>query len=453
MRFAPCTTLAAVLAFNLVQSTLGDDVAAEKQSAAENGRKALFERCFSSSLATRDGYENLWKQWGLSQKPADYETAVRDRYGLHSAAYPNDGFPMGLRHKDGRMGASVGIDCMLCHAGSMFGKSHVGLPNTSLDLALLFQEMGKTRGVHRMLPYHVSNVRGTTEATATAIFLISFRDADLNRRWPIDLGGVPDRMCEDAPAWWLLKKKRTMYSNGQIDSRSVRPLMAFMMGPLTDATQFRKLEPVFADIREFILTIQPPKYPFPIDDKLAARGKDIFASTCVRCHGKHGPGGDYPNKIVPIEEIGTDATVIRSLRPEVEEHYRNSWLGRSPGPDGQPYELRYNQGYQAPPLDGVWATAPYFHNGSVPTLHHVLQSAERPKLYTRSYRTEINDFDQSNVGWKVTELSEKPSGLTPADERAIYDTTQIGRGNSGHIYGDLLSDSDRRALIEYLKSL
>ena len=65
-------------------------------------------------------------------------------------------------------------------------------------------------------------------------------------------------------------------------------------------------------------------------------------------------------------------------------------------------QLRVTAGYQAPPLDGVWATAPYFHNGSVPTLAGVLNSKSRPKLYTRSFKTDEADYDKEKVGWKVT---------------------------------------------------
>ena len=63
--------------------------------------------------------------------------------------------------------------------------------------------------------------------------------------------------------------------------------------------------------------------------------------------------------------------------------------------DGKP--VRATAGYQAPPLDGVWATAPYFHNGSVPTLAGVLNSKARPKVFTRSYHTGEEDYDKDKV--------------------------------------------------------
>jgi hypothetical protein len=261
-------------------------------------------------------------------------------------------------------------------------------------------------------------------------------------------------MCEDTPALWLLKKKKTMYHTALFDARAVRPLMSFMMSPFTSGAVFKKLEPTFADIREFLLTIEPPKYPFPIDTGLAARGKTLFEKSCARCHGTYGPDGEYPNKIVSLDVIGTDPTMVQSFTPKLAAHYRSSWFAQGKGADGKPHRIGSNEGYQAPPLDGIWATAPYFHNGSVPTLYGVLNPEARPKLFTRSYRTDKEDYDIERVGWKVTELTTVPSPTAPGEAgRRVYDTTQPGRSNAGHDFGERFNESERLAVIEYLKTL
>src|SRR5688572_12358815 len=361
--------------------------------AAQRGREALLTRCFSAPLVARSSFDAIWKQWGLKSRPDDFDAQVRQRYGLHEAPYPNDGLPMGLRATRGKGGAAVGIDCMLCHGGSIFGQSMVGLPNTSIDLAELFRDLDRADGGWGIFPYRMSNVRGTTESTATGIYLISLRDPDLNLRLPpADLGPIPDQLCEDAPAWWLLKRKETMYHNGQIDARAVRPLMTFMLTPTALRAKFDREEATFADVQKYLLTLEAPKYPLPVNGALASRGRSVFEQNCAKCHGTYGPageGGDYPNKIVPLAKIGTDPTLVRRLTPAIEEQFRKSWFTRERGPDGRPFPLRYNAGYQAPPLDGVWATAPYLHNGSVPTLHHLLKSSDRPEVFTRSYGTQL----------------------------------------------------------------
>ena len=199
--------------------------------------------------------------------------------------------------------------------------------------------------------------------------------------------------------------------------------------------------------------LEPPKYPFPVDAALAGRGKAVFGENCAKCHGTYGPEREYPNRVVPLSKIGTDPSLVRGLTPKIEQHFRESWFSNERGPDGEPFPLKYNTGYQAPPLDGVWASAPYFHNGSSPTLHDVLKSDTRPKLFTRSYRTGVEDYDAEKVGWRVTELTAAPRPASAREARQFYDTTQPGRGNAGHTFGDSLTDEERHAVIQYLKTL
>ena len=122
-------------------------------------------------------------------------------------------------------------------------------------------------------------------------------------------------------------------------------------------------------------------------------------------------------------------------------------------------------GYVAPPLVGVWASAPYFHNGSVPTLDTVLNSQQRPEIWAREHR-DASAYDLKRVGMAYQAVSReefdesasreagKPFFSQPAiDHGAIYDTKAFGHGNSGHTFGDRLTAQERMAVIEFLKSL
>src|SRR5581483_8862632 len=172
------------------------------------------------------------------------------------------------------------------------------------------------------------------------------------------------------------------------------------------------------------------------------------------CHGTYGADWTYPNKVVPLDKIGTDRLLAESFSVRNVGHYNESWFARETGPDGQPFRIADTRGYQAPPLDGVWATAPYFHNGSAPTAYHVLHLKARPKVFTRSYRTGAEDYDPLRLGWKVTVLEEAPGPeVSGFERRKVYDTTQPGRGNGGHPFGDDLTEDERLAVIEYLKTL
>ena len=108
-----------------------------------------------------------------------------------------------------------------------------------------------------------------------------------------------------------------------------------------------------------------------------------------------------------------------------------------------PAQLVPYRGYIAPPLDGVWITAPYLHNGSVPTLEAVLNSSTRPQYWSRDF--DKPEYDYEKNGWKYTAATSSLKG--------VYNTTLSGYGNYGHYFGDKLKDKERKAVIEYLKTL
>lgn len=431
---------------------------AEKEPAgtgAERGYNALTQTAFIPAFWTQKAVPNAWKQWGVPERPADYDRAVMARYGLHPAPYPNNGLPMGLRKAPLLLNTGIGIDCMLCHGGSLLGKSYIGLGNTALDVQSLFEDMAKTEGLSAKLPFTFSNVRGTSEAGGFGVYLLGFRNPDLSLRTPRKDLGLHDDLCEDVPAWWLMKKKRTIYYTGATDSRSVRSLMQFMMHPLTTPKDFAKHESAFRDVQQYLISLEPPKYPFAIDQEKAAKGAALFKQHCATCHGTYGEKWTYPNKVIPLDEIGTDPARHRGLEVKYGKEYAESWFGKEKSGwflDGK--RVHWSDGYQAPPLDGIWATAPYLHNASVPTLDGVLNSKARPKRYTRSFQTDEADYDKVNVGWKVTEVpAAAVEKLTPHEARKVYDTSKPGRSNAGHTYGDDFGPDERAQVIEYLKTL
>ncbi len=426
-------------------------------TAAERGRVALTLRGFLKPEWSDAAYRRVGRLWDRpapdpDSDPPGYAAAFRYRYGLHPAPYPNDSLPMGLRRGIGRDGVKTGlqIDCMACHGGSIGGKSYVGLGNTQLDLRPLLNELTVADG-RRPPPstFILNTSRGTNNAGMVAAVLLSLRNPDLSFRYfPLPLGvNLPEM---DTPAWWHLKRKRTMYYDGRTDARSIRTNMQFMLGE-KGPDEFKKLEPTFRDLRAFLLSLEPPRYPFPVDSAKSVRGKVVFEDTCARCHGTYGPGGKYPNKIVPLDVIGTDPARANGLSDRLVAHYNSTWLGAE-------YPVNPEKGgYQAPPLDGLWATAPYLHNGSVPTLHALLNSTTRPGRFTRPPSTDFEHYDRTHVGWKFTEVSAEELASTvrrsPFQAKFIVDTGRWGMGNGGHTFGDDLSEEQRMDLIEYLKTL
>jgi Cytochrome c len=442
----------AVLLGILALSCLQGAEHAEKMP-AERGKEAILTHVMNPPLWSLKAYDQVWKKWGLSEKPADYARAIRERYGLLAVEHDPNGLPLGLMRSHGLLGKGLVNNCMLCHAGRIAGQTYIGLGNASLDLQSLFEEMEEADGSKFDLPFQFSYVRGTIDAISPAILLLQLRDPDLKLQKPIDLDLARD-VCSRPPSWWLLKRKKTRDWSGIVSARSDRVDLINLLHPFNGPEHIKAHEPTFQDILAFILAVEAPRYPFPIDHKLASRGRELFNDTCSRCHGTYGSDARYPNRIVKIDELGTDRILLDSTTQKNADYLNRTWLAQQIGPDGQPIRFHVHQGYQAPPLDGVWATAPYFHNGSIPTIYHVLNSKARPIRYSRSYRTEKEDYDPVRLGWKITVLAAPPSaGMSAFERRKIYDTTLRGQSNSGHTFGDKLSEDERMAVIEYLKML
>ena len=81
-----------------------------------------------------------------------------------------------------------------------------------------------------------------------------------------------------------------------------------MMHPLTTPKDFEKHEPAFRDIQQYLVSMEPPKYPFAIAAERAAKGEKLFKRHCATCHGTYGEKWSYPNRVIPLAEIGTDPT-------------------------------------------------------------------------------------------------------------------------------------------------
>ncbi len=257
------------------------------RSAAERGRSALLEHSYLRAEWSVDAYRGVARFWGTpapdpDQDPDGYALAFERHYGLHSAPYPNGGLPMGLRWSRRPDGTKTGIqvDCLACHGGSIGGRSYVGMGNTQVDYDLLFNDMFRASGKRvPLVPFIINTVRGTTNAGMMAAVLLSLRNADLSRRrFPLLLGANLPEL--DAPPWWNLKHKKTMYYDGRTPAASVRSNMQFLLGEKT-LEQFKELEPTFRDIQAYLLSLEPPKYPFSIETAAAERGKSVFKQNCA----------------------------------------------------------------------------------------------------------------------------------------------------------------------------
>ena len=190
-------------------------------------------------------------------------------------------------------------------------------------------------------------------------------------------------------------------------------------------------------VAEYLGDLQPPKYPFAMDATLAQAGANTYAAECAHCHDANGARANSP---IPLAEIGTDGSRLDAWTAESAAAFNEVGAGhRWKFSSSRPA----TQGYVAPSLAGVWLNAPYLHNGSVPTLRDMLQPpADRPARFWRGYDV----YDQAAVGF-VSDGAEASRAGT------LHDVAQPGNGNGGHTYGTALTEGEKRALLEYLKTL
>lgn len=359
----------------------------------------------------------------------------------------------------------VAPNCMQCHAQVFEGKLVMGMGNTFADFTLgqklnpqaytmleNFLKSGSPkkyeasksflRVAKSIGPYLGTAVRGVNAADRLAAVLAAHRDPATFKWNDTALLDMPAVVIpSDVPPWWLLKKKHAMFYNGFGRGDFGKFLMASNLLTVNDTAESREVDTHFNDVLSYIYSLEPPKYPKPVNAALAKQGAIIYTTACSKCHGKYGSNESYPNLLIPEAVIQTDSFLFKNnyQNPQFINWFNNSWFAQSE----HPARLEPFNGYIAPPLDGIWATAPYLHNGSVPTLEGVLNSKSRPALWQRNF--DDPTYDDDKLSWSFTNATAAGPG--------IYNTSLPGYGNYGHYFGDKLTDKERKAVIEYLKTL
>jgi hypothetical protein len=181
-------------------------------------------------------------------------------------------------------------------------------------------------------------------------------------------------------------------------------------------------------------------------------GAVVYASRCARCHGTYGEGSPrpllaYPNALIEQSAMGTDSARWAAVDDALVDRLEASAYGRH-------MRSARTGGYVAPILSGLWATAPYLHNGSVPTLWQLLTPAERPaRFLVGGHALDFAQVGIAGVRWTDDTWRYRP-GYVPWSIPELYDTRAAGLSNRGHeLPSRGLSDADKWALIEYLKTL
>jgi mono/diheme cytochrome c family protein len=306
---------------------------------------------------------------------------------------------------------------------------------------------------------------------------------------------VPTTAPVSYPALWDTPYMDWVLYNASIRQPMTRNVIEDLgVGAPIDPTTFLSDKIVHSVLMDNIVSIhrsltrlESPRWPEDLLGKIdldkAGQGEAIYRQTCAGCHvlidrGTHMPlagsgaagSADITVTTVPLDEVKTDprqavnfaARVISlgKIGGPVSIPYMDAakavaggiveqWKNQSPAnaqaenevDKGRQNEFRGIRAYRARPLNGTWATAPYLHNGSVPSLYDLLlPPTQRPKIfYVGSW-----EFDPVHVGVETG---------SPFAGAFTFDTRLPGNANGGHEYGTSLSEPERMALIEFLKTL
>jgi mono/diheme cytochrome c family protein len=460
MNRAPVRLMLAIFCGPLVVVATMTGVAHAGDGDSANGLHLLLSQPYLPPDFDQEVFDDLWTTWEESLREQAAQASVEERRRMAMSRYgllPRPDDPTRpMQYVVGPAGRWA-MNCLACHQGQVAGRMIPGVPNSNYALETLTEEVRLVKVRQRkafghmdlgslLLPLGTTN--GTTNAVIFGVALMRHRDADLNivsRPPRFDL--VHHDM--DAPPWWHYAKRKTLYADG-FAPKGHRMLMQFLLVKENGPEKFREWEDGFRDIEAWIESLEPPRWPHAVDAALAREGEGVFRRHCADCHGTYGPGGSYPDRVIPIDEVGTDRVRFDSLTAKERSELNGSWFGDHGRDAADMHDRESPAGYVAPPLDGIWASAPYFHNGSVPTLWHVLHPATRPVIWKRT----STGYDEARVGLEIEESTDLPPGkLASAERRRWFDTRKAGKAASGHDFPDVLSDSEKNAVLEYLKQL
>lgn len=471
--------------------------------------KKLLQKIFQgfSDVST---VNDLFTWMGMNEYPLESDA------GVYSVPYPNQKRPdhlmgFGIIEKNGAKGFS--ISCAECHSSRLFGKTVLGLTNRFPKANETFIRAKQAAGY--LNPWTFQHYSKATDAETDLLKEMKRNLKAVGVKQPLALGldtslaqvsmslarrnkdafatksdslqnnprqePLTKLPADSKPAvWWNLKYKNRWLSDGSVVSGN--PVFTnILWNEIGRGADLETLNQWLQDnsqkIKELtsaVFSIEAPRFNdfFPaemIDLTKAQRGEKIFESACAKCHGSYDKAWNLPDsKFLSAEErlktinvrypwptvvkdVGTDANRYKGMKSleqlnDLEISKQNGTLVES------------QTGYVPPPLVGIWARWPYFHNNSAPSLCAVLTKAsDRPKTYYSGAANDpIKDFDSVCNGYPLGDQTPKAWKT----KEHLYDTRQEGLRNTGHDERIFLENGKERfskeeklALIQFLQTL
>ncbi|MCO4792766.1 MAG: hypothetical protein KC493_03580 [Bacteriovoracaceae bacterium] len=469
-------------------------------------------RKISGRMMPFQSMEEIYKWLGLY--PFNDENAT----GIYKLPYPEGTKPdyyIGASIIDTPRGKALTFSCATCHSMRMFGKTVMGLTNKRPRANNFFTLAKKTIP---LIPSHV--FKAATKATEderkmfrkTKYNLFSIGAVDpqvlgLDTSFPQVALSLARRkkdeyaskskfyerfprknklekfVADSKPAtWWNLKYKTRWLSDGSIVQGN--PIFTnFLWNEIGRGVDLKELEDWLKnnmdkvqELTAAVFATEAPKWVdfFPassIDIEKAKRGETIFNNTCKKCHGTYekgwsltqGPGLSLTEQLktvrvtyhekTPVKNVGTDPQRwqgTEAFAGALNKLKISKWMKTVVEPQ---------EGYVPPPLVGIWARYPYFHNNSIPNLCALVTPSKlRPTtFYQGPADNPETDFTKDCVGYPVGNDIPKE---WKEEKDAHFDTRKPGLSNKGHYrmwldenQNEIYSHEEKMSVIEYLKTL
>lgn len=389
----------------------------------------------------------------------------------------------------------VTASCTLCHTESLFGRPVIGLPNKTPRANETFHI------AHKVLPkipgklfklatkatdaevalwkkaQKTMNWIGVKEPqvlgldTSLATVALSLAKRDFNPYATVSEASYknprPDVLntfvADSKPMpWFVLKYKNRWLSDGSVVSGN--PILTNILwnevGRGADLKELEewvntpKAQQDIVELTSAVFGTTPPKYveffgKKSINVESAQRGELLFNQSCYKCHGVYKKDWEtletvevnYP-EMTEVKDVGTDPNRWMGMKELSKDLNRLSF--------SETFGIKVipQKGYVPPPLVGIWARWPYFHNNSAPTLCDVLRKPElrRKSWYVGSPVDPKLHYDQECNGFPLVAPKEWQK------KERFFDTSKAGLTNTGHSKHEY-SEAEIRDLIQYLKTL
>lgn len=425
-------------------------------------------------------------------------------------------FPMGLSFVERNGARGFTFSCATCHSSKLFGKTVIGLNNRFMRANSIFVKgkkaakhssdwafhlgTGATRAEREMFSEMRDNIQfvgvkdpvvlGLDTSLSQVSLSLARRAKDPYATKDTKFARKPRKeplkhfVADSKPMpWWTLKYKNRWLSDGSVVAGN--PILTnILWNEIGRGTDLRVLEDwlddnfqVIQDLTTATFSTKPPQITdfmsFSLKDlEKAKQGEVIFENTCAKCHGSYLKVWNYPGShMFPVNEqiktltvrypqptkvknVGTDPQRWQGMKSL--EQLNDLSISKRFG-----IKIEAQEGYVPPPLVGIWARWPYFHNNSIPNLCALLTPAEkRPRTFWMGEAIDPEtDFDKDCNGYPL--YSKTPRKWMQQGAMYLYRTSKLGMSNKGHSKmlidkytgEERFSKQEKSALIKYLQTL